>query len=158
MLAGVWSRQSKSTVRERQPAAPPIYRRQPAMPPLFQPAWPCSASNAFPLPAHFEVGPTASDLRQVVVRGLPLPLHETFGDSYAGKCFIRIPRKEDLQPVHGRAARLRSEQPSMTDSLWLPDYCIVGARSLEQGRSRLRPRSSPALRGRAAPLATASWR
>ena len=130
------------------------------MPPTFHPGWAASPFSSFPLPAHFDVGPTKDDpvrgafnLRRVQVRGLPLPLHEDFGDAFGGKSFVRFPQR-DIPAVHGRSMRLRSQPPAY-DSLWLPDYCIRGNNSLEiQQRTRARPRTSPALRG----LATSARR
>ena len=80
-----------------------------------------------------------------------LPAYEEFGDAYDGKYFVRIPRGVAV-PVPSRHARLRSEAPSLQDSLWLPDHCVVGDNTLEvEKRTRFRPKKSVALLGTAAP-------
>jgi len=108
-------------------------------------------SPSYALPAHFWVGPDLADLRRAHVRGLPLPLREDFGDAYEGRCFVRFHRTKSLQAVHGREARRRSDPPVMINSIWFPDRCIPGCHSLEVvARSRLRPRTTAAIRGTAA--------
>ena len=93
-------------------------------------------THSFGLPSHWTVGPTACDpsrdavaLKRVAVTGLPLPVREDFGpDAFGGKCFVRLPRRTaaDLH-ISGRVARYPWEQPVHgADSMWLPDYCVIG--------------------------------
>ena len=105
-------------------------------------------THSFLLPSHYAVGPTAcepaldaSTIRQVPVTGLPLPVAEEFGpDAFNGKCFVRMPRRTEQQTrISGRVARLRREQPSLgSESMWLPDYCIVSANTFEIVRQQKR--------------------
>ena len=93
------------------------------------------------------------DLRPVLIRGLPLPLREEFGDAFDGKHFVRFPHRE-RPPVNGRPSRLPVQPPLVPgNSVWLPDYCIITSNILElekQKRARSRPRMVPHLRGLAA--------
>ena len=116
-------------------------------------------THAFALPVHFTVGPTASepyrgaaDLRPAPVPGLPLPLAEDFGPdgAFGGKCFVRMPRRPaHLMHVSGPVARLRSDQPAFgSQSMWLPDYCVLGELTLVQAAAARRaPKSAASLRG-----------
>ena len=119
-------------------------------------------THSFPLPSHYVVGPTLGEpsldacaIRRVAVTNLPLPLHEEFGpNAFEGKCFVRLP-KRTAKEVHvsGRVARMRSEQPAF-DSMWLPDYCIVGQNTLSVvAEERRKPKSAAALRGIGAAVA-----
>ena len=113
--------------------------------------------NEFKLPSHFTVGPTATDptvdacaIRQSAVTGLPLPFVEDFSlDAFEGKYFVRFPRKPSSSlHVSGRVARLRREQnPFGAESMWLPDFCVIGDNDLEQVKDaqRVPPVSAKAL-------------
>lgn len=114
-------------------------------------------THSFPLPSHYVAGPTVSEpsldacaLRRVAVTNVPLPLHEEFGpNAFGGKCFVRLQRRTAKEVhVSGRVARMRSEQPAF-ESMWLPDYCILGQNSLSVAAEerRRKPKSAAALRG-----------
>ena len=90
---------------------------------------PHPAAHALMLPCHYHAT-TRYGLGRCEVPGLPLPLREEWGDSFNGRCLLRIP--QGAARSLPRESRLRStHRDGEVPSMYMWDHCRAGRNTLE---------------------------